>query len=84
MFAASVLLVLRGGAVVGSAPVANFAEPSGGGLKEEAVTRWLTKSGALQAPASGPGRPGQDVQGGPSDSVRSGILCALITSLLVP
>jgi len=79
-----VLLVLRDGAVVGSAPVADFAEPGDGGLREEAVTRWLTKSGALEVPASGPGRPGQDVQGGASDSVRSGILRALIPLLLVP
>ena len=79
-----VLLVLRDGAVVGSAPVADFAEPSGGGLREEAVTRWLAKTGALEAPASGPGRPAQDVPGGASDSVRSGTLRALMSLLSVP
>ena len=78
------LLVLDGGTVLGSAPVTDFADPSDGGLREEAVTCWLTTSGAFKAHVSGHGRPGEDVQGGASDSVRSGMQHARMATLVVP
>jgi hypothetical protein len=39
-------------------------------VREEAVTRWLRKLGALKAPAEAPGRPGDGPSRGASDSVR--------------
>ena len=79
----TVLLVLRDGAVVGSSPVAAFEEDGvGGGLMEDAVTRWLRKLGAFREPAVHPGRPEHGRSGGASDSV--GAIDALFLRLVMP